>query len=43
MEMETRERKKENKTIKNIKKILFKENEEWNRDCCWSVFKITSG
>jgi hypothetical protein len=23
---------------KNSKKILFKENEEWNRDYCWCVF-----
>jgi hypothetical protein len=31
-----RERERENKTIK---KILFKENEEWNRDYCLNVFK----
>jgi hypothetical protein len=31
-----RERERENKTIK---KILFKENEEWNKDYCLNVFK----
>jgi hypothetical protein len=39
-EREREEGEKENKTIK---KILFKENEVWNRDYCWSDFRKTSG
>jgi hypothetical protein len=39
-EREREEGEKENKTIK---KILFKENEVWNRDYCWSDFWKTSG
>jgi len=39
-EREREEAEKENKTIK---KILFKENEVWNRDYCWSDFRKTSG